>query len=759
MAASSAAASPNPSAPAVTLDPAAAPATASTGPDAVLVTVSNPLQVARERETLSVDASSVERSFPYFDLDKVVVVDASGAPVLSQLLDVDGVDGAEQLVFQTDLGPGETKTFKLRQGARELATHEQYKVYGRFVRERHDDFAWENDRIAHRMYGPDLETFVKEPLTSSGIDAWSKRVERLVINEWYQTDAYHDDHGEGADYYSVGKSRGCGGLGAWSNGKFFGSKNFTTSRVLANGPIRLVFELDYAAWSTGGARVTETKRVTLDAGSAFNHFESRFKGGAFVASMGIAKHAGSTLQADPAGSWLRTWEPLKGGEGGNLGCAIVLAEGQGKAEQLDSDYLLTAPVPANGVLRYYAGFAWDRAGRVPDEPSWAKAVEAQQARLKSPVQIKVEVLPTARTWALLGADLLATNGAQVEPSGAVRINGTALVALARVAAASKDPNYVEYLKHIATAAIQADGTVLGVANPDLSAFDTGRALLTLRRTVPGTTDEQRTMPALSGLRARLTALPRSKDGLVLHGPSAVSQVWLDDTTTLLPFMAEYATVFGEAALFDDIARQVATVERKLRDGRTGLLVPAVDEAKQQKWANPSTGAAAVIWSQAVGAYAAALVDVLELMPANHPQRAALNASLGRLVASVTKAQDAGGLWWQVTDVGKRDKNYLESSGSSFFVYAIAKGSRIGSLDVAKQRTVIDRGFRAAVDALADVDKQGHLQLKQGSSTPDLNAVTSPDTLLTTFTAPGQTNEPTAVAAFTLAATEVLALPR
>ena len=83
---------------------------------------------------------------------------------------------------------------------------EDYRVYGRFVRERHDDFAWENDRVAFRIYGEALETFEKEPLTSSAVDAWSKRTRRLVLNDWYLVDDYHRDHGEGGDFYPAGRT-------------------------------------------------------------------------------------------------------------------------------------------------------------------------------------------------------------------------------------------------------------------------------------------------------------------------------------------------------------------------------------------------------------------------------------------------------------------------------------------------------------------------------------------------------------------------
>ena len=105
------------------------------------------------------------------------------------------------------------------------------------------------------MYGAALETWDEEPLTGSGVDVWCKRTRRLVVNDWYMTDTYHDDHGEGADFYSAGRTRGCGGTGLWRDGKLYTSRNFRKSRVLAAGPLRLVFELQYDPFDAGGASV------------------------------------------------------------------------------------------------------------------------------------------------------------------------------------------------------------------------------------------------------------------------------------------------------------------------------------------------------------------------------------------------------------------------------------------------------------------------------------------------------------------------
>jgi len=369
---------------------AAAPKAIADKTDVIVVTLTNPLAVKRPAETVALALADLVKVVPGLELKRLQVVDAKGKPVLSQLVDSDGDETPDQIVFQTDLGPSESKSFKLRVGERASAVEADYKAYGRFVRERHDDFAWENDLIAHRMYGPDLETCKKEPLTSSGVDVWVKRVPKLVVNEWYMTDNYHQDHGEGADFYAVGKSRGCGGLGIWSGGKLQVSKNFTGTRVLANGPIRLIFELTYAAWGT--ARVTETKRVTLDAGTHFNKFESTFKGGKGTPSfgIGIAKHPGGVVDVDDKAALMRVWEPLNEGKSGNLGTAIVLPPGsQVEAQQTDLDFLLVTPSPKSGPLTYYVGTSWDRTSAAGGAANWTKEAQLLSSRIANTVQVQL----------------------------------------------------------------------------------------------------------------------------------------------------------------------------------------------------------------------------------------------------------------------------------------------------------------------------------------------------------------------------------
>jgi hypothetical protein len=350
------------------------------------VIVRNELAVTRASETVELTAAQLAPLGN--DLTKVHVFDhTSGHEVLAQALDLN-VDGTpESLIFQTDVPTRGERSFDLRLGERRAYKRDDFRVYGRFVRERYDDFAWENDRVAHRMYGAALETWEKEPLTSSSVDVWLKRTRRLIVNDWYMVDDYHRDHGEGADFYSAGRSRGCGGSGLWLDSKLVISKNFRDSRVLASGPIRLVFELDYPVWTTAGVR-SETKRVTLDAGQNFNRFESRYVVDGIdkpLYAAGIKKFPATDARIERAGGWIRAWGPVTGGTG-KFGCAIVIDPAAiVDVTEADGNHLVVARAPAT----YYAGTAWDQSGDFATAGDWDRYVEQWSQRIGSPLRVEI----------------------------------------------------------------------------------------------------------------------------------------------------------------------------------------------------------------------------------------------------------------------------------------------------------------------------------------------------------------------------------
>jgi hypothetical protein len=361
----------------------------------VRLRVTSALDAARPSETVEVVAAALAAAFKAEDLARLVVVDArSHREVPSQAVDEDGDGAFDRLVFQADFAPRETREFTLARGEGRKARIADYRVYGRFVRERQDDFVWENDRVAFRVYGQALETFAAEPLTSSALDAWSKRTPRLVVNEWYLQDDYHKDHGEGGDFYPAGRTRGCGGSGLVVDGALAVSRNFRASRLLARGPIRLVFELDYPEWETPGAQARETKRVTLDAGSQLNKVESFYKGvadGPVTWATGIRKARDVTPRVDRERGIVRTWEHLTNyGDNGWLGCGVIVEPSTiVDAREEGGNQLVIARTPAGAPAAWYAGSGWDGSGRFPDVAAWDRYLDAFAARLRSPLEVEV----------------------------------------------------------------------------------------------------------------------------------------------------------------------------------------------------------------------------------------------------------------------------------------------------------------------------------------------------------------------------------
>ena len=353
--------------------------------DALTVKAANKLPLTRPSQTIELSAKDLAPLGG--DLTKIHVKDSAGKEVLAQAIDtdLDAYHKPDILIFQADFGPEETKTFTVVAGAKQVYTKDQIKAHGRFVRERFDDFAWENDRIAHRTYGKGLETWAGEPLTSSTIDIWSKRTPRMVIDEWYMVDDYHADHGDGADFYSAGPSRGCGGNGVWAADKLWVSKNFVDSRVLANGPIRVMFELVYDAFDVNGSPISEVKRITLDAGSQLDHFQSSYKPATPVTGIGLKKVKGEEVTFNKEAGWLAKWEPVEK-SAGQQGLALLVNPKQLEKQTEDQrNLLLLVKTPAD----YWAGFCWDKAGAITTFDAWKKYVDDFAAGLRSPIEVSV----------------------------------------------------------------------------------------------------------------------------------------------------------------------------------------------------------------------------------------------------------------------------------------------------------------------------------------------------------------------------------
>lgn len=255
---------------------------------------------------------------------------------------------------------------------------EKTMAYARFVPEREDDFAWENDKVAFRVYGPSSSGVG----ANSGVDAWFKRVEFSIIDKWYaghvEGISYHEDHGEGYDRYHTGTSRGVGGTAIWIEGKAYPASTFDAFEVLQSGNDVAQFSLEYA-WDTPLGKITESKTVTLKLGEQLNHVKSTFtlngEPAVLPVAIGLTTHdEAADVYSNAENSRISTWETI---DGKGVGTGVLLNTDQltevvhSVSEIKDESHIwLTTSTDSNGELSFSAGFAWQAAGEFAAIEPW-----------------------------------------------------------------------------------------------------------------------------------------------------------------------------------------------------------------------------------------------------------------------------------------------------------------------------------------------------------------------------------------------------
>ena len=261
--------------------------------------------------------------------------------------------------------------------------------------------------------------------------------------------------------------------------------------------------------------------------------------------------------------------------------------------------------------------------------------------------------------------------------------GTVLRGFEELWEATGDARYFDYIKRNVDAYVEPDGSIrtYDMADYNLDNINTGKLLFLLYEE----TGDERYRIAAETLHDQLEHQPTTSEGGYWHKQRYPYQMWLDGLYMAEPFAARYATTWGDPARVDEaldhVALQYQLAARYLRDPATGLYYHGWDEKRQQVWADSLTGRSANFWGRAMGWYAMALVDVLDHLPAHHPEHPRLVRLLQDLAEAIVGVQDpVTGVWYQILDQPNREGNYLEASASSMFVYALAKGVRVGYLD-------------------------------------------------------------------------------
>lgn len=358
----------------------------------------NPLNVDRQQEVIEIPVSHVLDHLHLAPAQAVSIVAedaATGERIPNQLGSGKSAATQDSVLLLVHL-PARGKQ-RIRFHVDPSAPQQQWLVFGREVPERMDDFAWENEQVAYRIYGPALQATGE---ISSGIDVWSKRVPNFVVDSFYKRDAeggrthnpditYHKDNGQGLDSYDVGPSRGCGGTAVFSGGKLIASKNYTNVHILANGPIRFVFEISYAPWDANGIAVSETKRVTLDAGTHLNRIESTYTFSGVPTldlAAALAIHAGASAKFPVAGSIASVWDTPQDASAGRIATGLVAAPREhARTLEAAGHAVMVFTRHSGEPFTYFAGSGWSKAD-MPTAIDWNNYLKLQLEMLEHPVE-------------------------------------------------------------------------------------------------------------------------------------------------------------------------------------------------------------------------------------------------------------------------------------------------------------------------------------------------------------------------------------
>ena len=285
--------------------------------------------------------------------------------------------------------------------------------------------------------------------------------------------------------------------------------------------------------------------------------------------------------------------------------------------------------------------------------------------------------------------------------------GVGTLAMLKVWEETGDDKYLDYVVEWADTLINNEGEIhlYKVETYNIDYINSGKVLFEVYRQ----TGDEKYKLAMDRLVNQMKHHPRTHEGVFWHKLIYPHQIWLDGLYMGSPFLAEYAVTFNQLQLIDDVINQFIVCARHTYDQATGLYYHAWDESKNQQWANKVTGQSPNFWGRSIGWWFMALVDVLDFIPADHPQRPELINMIQGLADTLTRYQDKTGLWYQVPDQGDREGNYLEASVSSMFMYAYAKAANKGYISQT-YRAVAEKAYEGLMRELIVENGDGTLTL-------------------------------------------------
>lgn len=350
------------------------------------VILTNTSDFDRANEIVEIEKERINKVLKLSEKETFIVVDDKNNQVPFQILTTKNT-----VIFLVNVLAEDSSSFVFKKG---IPNNFPNFVYGKFVPERKDDFAWENNKVAFRMYGPALEATGE---ISNGIDFWAKRTEKLIIDKWYKEEfagvkTYHTDGGEGLDFYKVGPSLGVGATAPFVHDKILLGNNFIDYKIIEKGPLRFVFELKYAPFEIEEYIVSEKRIISLDAYSHLNkiteYFEPIPKDFLIATGLVLRDEKDKKVIAKKFQGILAYEEP-ENMENGIIYTGVMSPKGFLKTSISQGHLIGVVKYEDKEGFTYYAGAGWNKSD-IKSLEDWQKYLLKEKKKLEEPLKIIIE---------------------------------------------------------------------------------------------------------------------------------------------------------------------------------------------------------------------------------------------------------------------------------------------------------------------------------------------------------------------------------
>lgn len=294
-----------------------------------------------------------------------------------------------------------------------------------------------------------------------------------------------------------------------------------------------------------------------------------------------------------------------------------------------------------------------------------------------------------------------------KPSTWNYIDGCMIKAIIELYHITGDQKYLDFADNFIDYFVQEDGSIKSY-NPleyNLDNVNAGKTLFDLYKL----TGKEKYRKAIDTVYSQLKGQPRTSTGNFWHKKIYPNQIWLDGLYMGQPFYMQYELEYNDGKNCMDSYQQFLNVYRLMRNDKNGLYYHAYDDSRESFWCDKVTGLSNNFWLRALGWYAMALIDTIDIMPDSlKEQRDELTRIYKELIDAMLKYQDESGMWYQLVNLGGIEPNYLETSGSAIYAYAIMKSVRLGILDESYY-TYGEKAFKGTCDKYLS-EENGELQL-------------------------------------------------